>query len=314
MAPSRLQKGTKAQLDTVESKLGQFSLGVNAEQALGGRGLRPNTINQSSNTVPHPGGPGIMSSCDIETYALANAGNILTQDISEDVILDRSGLPSNTNMTKLVSPTGPIPKANSATMAVAGLAEEGIGRVVRLELQGLLRPILETISKSQNQQERLGLELRNVVDAISSRIERQSCALEESSISLPSGDEIFGDFDKIIPAEFSKQKSTEKLEDLDQLQVPLEADQGLPYDQMLEPTLVYHQQWSWLGTILVEIKRRLKHERKRHLKYVVISINFWPSWPLLRRNCISLLLFIFTSDQLILSAQPFHRHVSNHSE
>ena len=190
--------------------------------------------------------------------------------------------------------TAPLARIESSR-STAGYTEDAILRVVRLELQNLLHPVIEAISRSEDHQKTLGLQLQDMAYHLCTRLAQTPAAPKESSPGITSQNLPGNDLEPYHNRESCRAVSDNwYIADSEPSHhsgtyCPVTSFNHLPEYTVTVSRWTYWRQWSWLGTIRVEVKWSVRYNGNRRSKNMEISINFCPSWPLLRRNCVSLL-------------------------
>ena len=189
--------------------------------------------------------------------------------------------------------TAPLAEITSPRSA-AGYTNETIPRVVRLELRHLLHPLIEAISRSEDYQKSLGMQLQDITNHLCAGLAQTLAAPKESGLSIVSRNIAAIGLEPWHNYESRQAVSDEwSISDPEPFQpfgayCSTTARTRLPTHTMTVSRWTYWQQWSWLGTIRLEVRRFVRYNGNRRSKHMESCINFWPSWPLLRRNCVSL--------------------------
>lgn len=197
---------------------------------------------------------------------------------------------------ELVGSIAPPEKSISSTNSIAGLSTEDIRSVVRLELEGILYPILNNISHNQSSHEKLSLDINALVDTLSMHSDMHNTSPSRSTLDATGGKQrktVSKAMDHMLrrprDSPSPAREGSQYLQQTTSPQIPWEPGMHA------QSIWVYWRRVSWIGTIRIEIKRYSTNIGDRRAKYTSFWIRFWPSCLLVNRKCISLLY----------STQPF---------
>ncbi|KAF2240065.1 hypothetical protein EV356DRAFT_9416 [Viridothelium virens] len=233
--------------------------------------------------------PSNLLSSQLPVSAFADAHQSSSQGLSGAAVSENQQLSSKLDkILELVGWTATTSAATSSRVTLNDHSERKISHVIRWELQRLLHPVTEAITESQDRRERFNLQLQSIVDHLSAGLVQYPGFLEASDSRLTpkySGPAGLKPVDRCIHLEATPNDySTTDPQHLplsDANNSDIVASHWPASRIETESIWMYHRKWSWLGKILVKVETCIRYVGKRHTRHKVVSIDFWPSCPLL---------------------------------
>lgn len=223
----------------------------------------------------------------------------LLQDVNEALPQETSRIENRlSGLIRVTSLTNSPPCTTTSSYDLSHKSEHVITRIAREEIHRAMHPILESLSQAQVRHESLVEALKNITEDLSMRLWDVSLHDEEFQGKVPNTNarttrksalaSHLTSYDLNVPSRVDPQEL-----DYTNCSIINRAQRETPKSgrKYHGRGWSYWTTFSWLGTIRIEIRPSKKWgtAKSRWIDGLAISVNFWPSWPLLRRRCVSLL-------------------------
>jgi hypothetical protein len=224
----------------------------------------------------------------------------LLQDVKTALPQETSKIDNRLDeLMRITSSANSPPVVTQSKYMIAQKTEHLVARIVREEIRRTLRPVIEKLSQSHTRNDRLAETLQDVTDHLGKLLWDGAVLDQELGDRIPGvSPESTKQEDQTREPTFSNAVPLSDLEHGTELDHTNCASARDPYPASPQrprhrPRKIwtYWTSFSWLGNIRVEIRQRKRRNRAGNCwsTDLFISVTFWPSWPLLRRRCISLL-------------------------
>ena len=218
------------------------------------------------------------------------APGVLMQDSREaSASGTATGLPGLRQLSELV---GSIAEYQSVTVSSRTLVQPAIEVVrsaVHSELQAILHPVLEGISQSEARQNRLSVDVKSIIDTLSTQIAVQNPSSAQDTRPVASKPQDHMAFASDPHPALDRPPSltvTQGAQD----QPPEPAKDWMPprYTRETWSTWTYKRRLSWIGTVWIEVKRYSVFVGSKNTAHTAFQVKFRPSFPLVSRRWVSL--------------------------